>query len=723
MLPREMERRNRNGVARALRNNRNAMTYGAMGPDPFFFNLNDLTTDGIASKLVELWDFVGHISYKLDQVFQPVQDVMVDVKGEMNKGVDTLTANSPLARRAKNLLNRLSEIGRLFSNVMRGFVKKTVLDTTDPFGFYVSPYQTCVDDHEEWWWFDTLHSRQTGEFATQLLDIARGNTAGMDGGRRTRDQLLSYAVGYLSHFAADVVGHAYVNTMVGGPYRLNQAQRHTTQEKIMDVYAYDHYYNDDGLLKRLDAQRGDRFYQNPNLLNSGLHKNQQFTDGKYDPKDYQIDHDKLFNRPKNMHPIASGLELPDEISRNFAQAANAVYDTSEYGRLTPDEVDQSYRLWYLVLRNSTSTTNVVHPSDLPDIDPISEETRNAWEDFKNWFRNTFNSSPGGGGGGGQCGAGQTFLQQAWDCLKSAAESIWNFVSNVAKAIAEFVKTFVALVRYAIEDLLSMPLVALNFMLQKLYEQVYTSYRTLLLLVTSLGFGYCYNDQIHHGAIKHLWDPEAEDHFGATAKDGIIMYDTPGASGYPREGIQMARNMEAEYTGWMDGLSQEGHLVVPTETPIERPETIPGPDVYGVNTPEVFISDPDDDLTLDPAFIAYPPGYESDTRTASATGIPTRGDYHPTTGSNSGRFADPVLGDAVSLTGELFERYLVGDFKRVPNLNMSGDRGIGFPTWVNDRDPRCTSITRKRWAIKHGSNIDWLNTPIDAVFQPDTDSHY
>jgi len=699
------------------------MTYGAMGPDPFFFNLDDLTTDGVASKLVEIWDFIGHIKYKIDQFFQPLQNTMADVKGELNKGVNTLAANSPLVRRIKNLFNRFSEVGRLFSNVIRGFVKKTVLDVSDPFGFYVSPYQTCDANHEDWWWFDTLHSRQTGDFATQLLDISRGRAAGMDGSRRRRQQLLSYSVGYLSHFAADVVGHAYVNSMVGGPYRLNQAQRHTTQEKIMDVYAYDHYYNDTGLLKRLNSRRGDRYYQNPNLLNSGLHKNQQFTDGKYDPKQYQIDHDRLFNRPKQMHPIASGLELPDEISRNFAQAANTVYDTSEYGRLTPEEVDESYRLWYLVLRNSTSTMNVAHPSELPEINPISKETKQQWEKFKNWFENTFNSKPGGGGGGGQCGAGKNFLQQAWDCLKSAAKSVWNFVTNVAKAVAQFVKVLVGLVRYAIEDLLSIPLVALNFMLQKVYEQLYTAYRTLLLLVTSLGFGYCYNDQIHNDAIKHLWNPEESDHFGKTAKDSIIKHGSPGKSGYPREGVQMAGNMEERYTGWMDGLSQEGHLVVPARTPVEGKATIPGPDVYGESTPEVFISDPDGELPLDTTFIPYPPDDQEDTKTPSATGKPTVGDYRPSASANAGRFSDPVLGDAVRLTGELFERYLAGDFRRVPNLNMSGDRGIGYPTWANDRSPRCKPIKRKRWAIKHGRQVDWLNTPIDPVFQPDTDSHY
>ena len=44
-----------------------------------------------------------------------------------------------------------------------------------------------------------------------------------------------YALGYLTHVAADTVGHAYVNLYCGGPYR-SQAQRHKTGENFQDVF-------------------------------------------------------------------------------------------------------------------------------------------------------------------------------------------------------------------------------------------------------------------------------------------------------------------------------------------------------------------------------------------------------------------------------------------------------------------------------------------------------
>ena len=76
----------------------------------------------------------------------------------------------------------------------------------------------------KWYWFDMLHYRKTGEFAKNLVAIAQSGT----------DRQRAYAYGYLSHITTDLVGHAYVNQIVGGPYRLH-SQRHTVVENFMDT--------------------------------------------------------------------------------------------------------------------------------------------------------------------------------------------------------------------------------------------------------------------------------------------------------------------------------------------------------------------------------------------------------------------------------------------------------------------------------------------------------
>lgn len=90
------------------------------------------------------------------------------------------------------------------------------------------PSTTATNDdwtgyETRWWWVDVLHYRRTGQFAAQLLKDA------------DTDLLKAYAHGYFTHVAGDVVGHAYVNALVGGPYRTNVI-RHLVMENIMDTW-------------------------------------------------------------------------------------------------------------------------------------------------------------------------------------------------------------------------------------------------------------------------------------------------------------------------------------------------------------------------------------------------------------------------------------------------------------------------------------------------------
>jgi hypothetical protein len=114
-----------------------------------------------------------------------------------------------------------------------------------------------------WYWFDMLHYRRTGDFGRRLVDNARAGTP------RQR----AYAYGYLSHITTDLVGHAYVNQVVGGPFRL-QIQRHVTTENWMDTWKFLNYYGGNinlelfdklGMEPSLHPEIGD-------LLNQTLHQ-------------------------------------------------------------------------------------------------------------------------------------------------------------------------------------------------------------------------------------------------------------------------------------------------------------------------------------------------------------------------------------------------------------------------------------------------------------------
>ena len=96
---------------------------------------------------------------------------------------------------------------------------------------------------KDWYWFDMLHYRRTGVFAQHLVSAAHSN------------QQKAFAYGYLSHIAADVVGHPYVNMIVGSPYRLN-VQRHVAAENFQDAWKYHRYYSGESINQTLLARMG-----------------------------------------------------------------------------------------------------------------------------------------------------------------------------------------------------------------------------------------------------------------------------------------------------------------------------------------------------------------------------------------------------------------------------------------------------------------------------------
>jgi hypothetical protein len=727
-----------------LRNNRREMTYGSQGPDPFFFNPSDLVGKDVAKRMLEWWTDITSVQQRLHQLFAPVRRVKNDLAQRLNQGVNTLTANCQPCQRIKDLIVRLRALSKLITTLVKKFIKKYVTTKGDIFGLYVSPKQTCDTHHRDWWWFDTLHYRKTGDFTANLLDIARGKRPGATGqGRKNR--LLSYAVGYLSHFAADVVGHAYVNAMVGGPYR-HHAQRHTTMEKFMDVWAYDHYYDNPSSyghsLKSLNNNYSNRFYESSEVINSGMHKNQQFTAGRNPPQASQRNPNPLFQSSQQGNTASWTLKLPEEISLNFAEAVNGTYDEDQYGTFDPAEADISYRFWYLFFQMSTGTDRVRHPSDLPGNQPLNRTIQQEWNRFKQWAKNQFNNVNFGGGGGGNC-------QGFWSCLAAAAGSAWNFLKNLGKAIASGVKVLLALGQWIVNNLLSLPIEFLMWATQRLYEKAYVAYKNLLLTVGATGFGYVYSDQVRNTPqIQNMLDPTAQDHFNNTVRDLIVK---PGRddTGYPRKRLRTGPNWDKKVQGVMQGLENEAHLVVPFSS-TETPRTVPGPDSYGLNTPDEFIDNPG--LNLDPSAIPRTPQNRSDTRQL-AFGPPRNPDDFRAKSVSSGRgmYAKPLLGDAVRLTVQLFDDYVSRDLKgRIPNLNMSGDRGLGYPTWANttgsynadspkdddedlDRSTRrqndplqvegCEWPSQQNWfrwtGTKNYKRYAWLEEPIDPVFEPDT----
>ncbi|HSF38532.1 MAG TPA: zinc dependent phospholipase C family protein [Thermoanaerobaculia bacterium] len=236
-------------AAATLKGELDAAMLGAVGPDLFFFAPDYPAMQPIITlytnykKVLDLWEgLIAPIKQINEQFIEPVEEAVKDAIAE-----DAINL-------IEHALQELKETAGLFASAVRtgllAGVVEGVDNVFDPNGvpliqsFFNTMFTPSLQNNapvNQWFWFDMLHYRRTGRFARRLVENA------------TTDRQKAYALGYLSHVAADVTGHAYVNQIVGAPYRRN-VQRHVTSENFMDTWAFDHYFGESvssTLLQRL----------------------------------------------------------------------------------------------------------------------------------------------------------------------------------------------------------------------------------------------------------------------------------------------------------------------------------------------------------------------------------------------------------------------------------------------------------------------------------------
>ena len=297
---------------------------GAQGPDFLFFNMNDWPLGGAVKSLAETY---WEVRAFLDDLVEKVKSL---VPPEIWQAIDTLEA---LADDAVERSATLSEISQLAGDVDKNIeaIKTTielkiedyVTDSFDLFSVNKHPQQDG-QPFSDWWWFDTLHLRRTGRYVGTLLESSAHGTAER-----------AYALGYLTHYAADAAGHPFVNIISGGPYRTH-AQRHKVAENHQDVWAFSKY-------------RGDE------LTTSNL------------ARDYVI--------------AGNADKLPPALNAFILNCMRKVYydgATPLYGKgIGASDLDVAYRTWLLWF------TGAVNDQGLPLPQPYSltAEVVEAWDKF------------------------------------------------------------------------------------------------------------------------------------------------------------------------------------------------------------------------------------------------------------------------------------------------------------------------------------------------------
>jgi hypothetical protein len=272
----------------------------------------------VVQAYIDISSFIAEFKERLRRMF-PELETIYELMKDMAARTYTISQVTHIIETLKTVVSGL--ITTVQTNIT-----KYVLDRVDIFSLLAHPIQDCQPENETWWWFDTLHYRQTGEFATKLLARGQGN-----------DPVMAYAVGYLSHIAADAVGHPYVNSIVRGPYRTH-AQRHKVVENFQDVWAYNHYIGGE-------------------LSTSRFHERVRLTRNRE-------------------------IDLPNAISEAISAATEQTY-RRRYGVLEPVDIEAAYRLWYTWFRNVTETGTLEPelPNYVPPDNPTREAIKNLLEEL------------------------------------------------------------------------------------------------------------------------------------------------------------------------------------------------------------------------------------------------------------------------------------------------------------------------------------------------------
>lgn len=210
---------------------------GAIGPDIFFLLPDFKGTVGTglfgASRTIKdiygWWDtnFLG-----------PYEDQLGPIQDNLSDEVDALTGG---------LASQISAISsRAFA-----FIKDTLITLVsrqyDVFSLLGSGVPNGYDERT-FFWSDMLHYRKTYTFAAHLWQKA--SDPSRDAAQRERFQ--AFALGWMSHLATDVTGHAFVNEKAGGPFRLHW-QRHHLIENHMDAFVYEHEHGMDPIYQALSC--------------------------------------------------------------------------------------------------------------------------------------------------------------------------------------------------------------------------------------------------------------------------------------------------------------------------------------------------------------------------------------------------------------------------------------------------------------------------------------
>lgn len=297
------------------------LNFGSVGPDFLFFNIEDANSS--MGTMVNLYFKVAEwITGFRDQLVALAPDAVIELYKKYERFKDDVVQSSVLLSELEQTTGEM----RSHLELLKATLTNAILEIVPANKFFDEfeqnhPLQKPPVNKKDWWWFDVLHYRRTGQFARHLLANSAPGTPEH-----------AYAIGYLSHVGADVVGHPYVNMISGGPYRTH-SQRHKLVENFNDVWA-------------MNAELG---------------------------QDLTIS--RLWNIFDFQEP---GGNLPASLNQMLTTAFQTVYQDDYDPKPSADDLNTAYKLWLKWFKMSTETGTP--PPRM--VYSLTAEIQEAWDKFK-----------------------------------------------------------------------------------------------------------------------------------------------------------------------------------------------------------------------------------------------------------------------------------------------------------------------------------------------------
>jgi hypothetical protein len=424
---------------------------GCHGPDPFFFFTKDLNPT--VGKFVEIYNDVGDFIREFEKTLlsavpQPVLDALAGFEEAANEVIEDSALLSEIQQTFENLNATLSAFASVLTEAVKAYVTEfNVYDLVE------HPYRDGAREGE-WWWFDAMHYRRTGRFTEAMLEASRD----MSSPRHL------FALGYLTHVAADTVGHGYVNLYSGGPYR-NQAQRHKTGENFQDVFC-------------LLAEEGRDF--NYSKLHALYNFNYTGAISDTEPAENPT------------MPFSLSSFIADTLNRVYQEDADADPDYAR-SRITASDVDDTYRLWYRFMKNFTESGTLPPPVAYS----LTAELREVWE-------KTMDN-----------------LEEAGDFLEGAVDEASDFGLLSIFIILGALIIAAVLAAAAIADGIAGAIATLGtstirYAACLIYEQLYNAFQLFRLAITFNGLGFPMKEHLTEPRLRQFITPAFADPTGIIA---------------------------------------------------------------------------------------------------------------------------------------------------------------------------------------------------------------